>query len=205
MKYKAIIFDLGYTLFDIPGLAAKKDVTKNLLGDEKFMIAVRSFLRWHNEDMSVGDKMKELAEEASFSVYEIEAARAWMVDREFVLFDDVLLTLNWLRDQGYIIGLISNTPPTIDWENFGIAQFFAAVTWSYEVGVSKPDKNIFETELRKLGLQPEECLMIGDSQEKDVDGAKAMGMDGLLIDRSGKDGNGIGSLLKLNEYLDELV
>lgn len=50
---------------------------------------------------------------------------------------------------------------------------------SEEAGVEKPHPFIYTLALNKLGLKPEECLMIGDSYKKDCVGAQAMGIDSI--------------------------
>ena len=57
---------------------------------------------------------------------------------------------------------------------------FALVT-SEEVGVEKPNPLIFQYALEKLHLNPNEVIMIGDSYEKDVDGASKLGIRSFLI------------------------
>jgi putative hydrolase of the HAD superfamily len=56
---------------------------------------------------------------------------------------------------------------------------FDATILSGEEGITKPNPIIFERAAERLGLSPEECLMIDDKQEN-VDGAIAAGMKGLL-------------------------
>jgi len=52
---------------------------------------------------------------------------------------------------------------------------------SEEAGVEKPHPFIFTLALNKLGLKPEECIMIGDSYKKDCLGAQAMGIDSIYF------------------------
>ena len=50
---------------------------------------------------------------------------------------------------------------------------------SEEAGVEKPHPFIYSLALKKLGLKPEDCIMIGDSYKKDCIGAQAMGIDSI--------------------------
>ena len=52
---------------------------------------------------------------------------------------------------------------------------------SEEVGREKPAGIIFKTALKKLGLKPQEVVMIGDNEEKDIEGAQAAGIKGFLV------------------------
>lgn len=59
----------------------------------------------------------------------------------------------------------------------GIAEMFAAVLISEEVGIGKPDPRFFAAACSALGLPPAELLCIGDNPRADVDGARAAGID----------------------------
>ncbi len=63
----------------------------------------------------------------------------------------------------------------------GINQFFNAVLVSEEVGWRKPHMKIFEKTLRRLGLQREEVVYVGDSPLEDIKGAKDVGMKTIFI------------------------
>ena len=58
----------------------------------------------------------------------------------------------------------------------GIAPYITYLVTSEEVGVEKPDGRMFRKAAGKLGVGIESCLMLGDSFEKDVLGARAVGM-----------------------------
>lgn len=63
----------------------------------------------------------------------------------------------------------------------GMKPFFESLTVSEEVGVKKPNPEIFRYALRKARAAAEESLMIGDEMAVDIDGARAVGMDTLLF------------------------
>ena len=69
-------------------------------------------------------------------------------------------------------------------ERWGIASALDAVILSYEVGYVKPDPRIFQLAADSLGIDPTDCLMIGDSTQDDVGGA-VLGMQCLIV-RSGQ-------------------
>ena len=54
-----------------------------------------------------------------------------------------------------------------------------SITISEEVGYAKPDVRIFETALTRVECKPEETMMIGDSWENDILGARAAGIQGV--------------------------
>jgi len=63
------------------------------------------------------------------------------------------------------------------------AQYFHDVVISVEEGIGKPDPDIFRIAARRLGVDPGEAVMVGDSLARDVAGAKAAGMRAIWIDR----------------------
>ena len=85
----------------------------------------------------------------------------------------------------YRLGLISNTHyPVIVTslvDQMDLGDVFEVVVTSAEVGVPKPQAEIFEKALRELGLDASEAVYIGDSFEHDYKGATAVGIDCYLI------------------------
>jgi putative hydrolase of the HAD superfamily len=61
---------------------------------------------------------------------------------------------------------------------------FDLVVASLEEGFEKPDPRIFIQTLEKLGVRPENAAHVGDDPTDDLNGARAVGMRAVLIDRS---------------------
>ena len=57
---------------------------------------------------------------------------------------------------------------------------------SHVHGKTKPHDSIFRALLARLGVEPEEAVMVGDTVEDDVEGALAVGMRAVLLDREGR-------------------
>lgn len=92
---------------------------------------------------------------------------------------DYLRTLR----SGYKIALLSNIGRGVMNRLFSEseqAELFDAVVLSSDVGMIKPDPDIFKFTSDKLGILPEECLMIDDIQDN-IDGAKTAGMQGVVF------------------------
>lgn len=85
----------------------------------------------------------------------------------------------------YKLGLVSNFTyaPVIyaGLRKLGINQFFNAVLVSDEVGWRKPSRKIFEEALKRLGVEAEEAVCVGDSPLEDIKGAKALGMRTVFV------------------------
>ncbi len=90
--------------------------------------------------------------------------------------------LESLRTRELATGLVANSWPEPgrvlrrDVEDDGLADLLDVIVCSDEVGARKPDPRIFEWALEKLALEPEQVMYVGDSLEKDVQGAANLGM-----------------------------
>ncbi|MFH1865822.1 MAG: HAD-IA family hydrolase [Candidatus Eisenbacteria bacterium] len=96
-------------------------------------------------------------------------------------------TLDELAAQDLSLGIISNSDGRLEWrlDEIGILDRFDFVIDSAIVGISKPDRRIFEDALNRSSLSPEEAIYVGDYYEVDVRGARAAGMLPVLFDPVG--------------------
>jgi FMN phosphatase YigB (HAD superfamily) len=62
----------------------------------------------------------------------------------------------------------------------GIGRLNAVVS-SLDVGVREPDRRMFEAALERAGSGPDACVMIGDSEEKDIEPAMAFGIRAIWV------------------------
>jgi putative hydrolase of the HAD superfamily len=83
----------------------------------------------------------------------------------------------------------------------GIDKFFSHVVTSERAGAKKPDPAIFDFTCRLSGAQKDACLMIGDSYEADILGAKASGIDAIYFNRDDARVSGVKSIQCLSELL----
>jgi len=116
----------------------------------------------------------------------VEMERAWVEAAHFELYDDALPVLDDLRTRGLLIGLLSNSSRDMDEFVAHHGLVVDAVLTSHVHGKSKPHETIFRALLGRLGVAPPEAAMVGDTIEDDVNGALAIGMRALLIDREGR-------------------
>jgi HAD superfamily hydrolase (TIGR01549 family) len=93
--------------------------------------------------------------------------------------------LDELRRHEIKIGLISNGQR--DLEEFAVhhALDVDAIVGSKAHGRVKPHASIFVAALQALDARPEETAMVGDSVEDDIEGARALGIRAILLDRDG--------------------
>jgi putative hydrolase of the HAD superfamily len=91
-----------------------------------------------------------------------------------------------LRAQGLKLGLVSNTGRNLEEfvRHHGLDVDVAVSSGVH--GKTKPHPTIFQAALERLGVEPADAVMVGDSVEDDVEGAKAVGMRGVLLDRENR-------------------
>jgi HAD superfamily hydrolase (TIGR01662 family) len=123
-----------------------------------------------------GDRMDECAR---------EMYQAWAACHHFHLYDEVEAVLRELVARNLKIGLISNSHRSMDEfvEHFRFQGLVAAAVTSAEHGYLKPHPSIFETALARAGVEARNALMVGDSLAHDVEGARRVGMRGVLLHR----------------------
>jgi putative hydrolase of the HAD superfamily len=201
MDLRAVLFDVDFTLCR-PGpelsaeryarIAARHDLTLDTSRYEQAREAAVLNLKRHPEllhDESIWHRFTEEIfigmggpeEVASECATEIE--EGWAVSENFELFEDALPVLEELRAARLKIGLVSNGIRDL-------TEFVAhhrldvdAIVDSRSHGRVKPHPTIFRAALELLGAAPAEAVMVGDSIEEDVEGARALGMRAILIDR----------------------
>ena len=104
----------------------------------------------------------------------------------FVALPDAAPALRRVRGTGAQIVVVSNWDVSLVdvLEETGLAPLLDAVVTSAAVGARKPDAAIFETALALARARPGDALHVGDSAAEDVAGARACGIDAVLLDRS---------------------
>lgn len=120
-------------------------------------------------------------------IYDEAERRLFGPDSEvFSLYDDVIPTLDALQAVGVRMAIISNWDVSLHRvvDMLGLTSYFDLVIASLEEGVEKPEPEIFHIALRRLGEAPEGNLHVGDQPVDDLQGARQVGMRGLLIDRT---------------------
>lgn len=110
----------------------------------------------------------------------------WLHADNFELYEDALPVLELLRRSGMKIGLVSNTSRDLDAFIRHFALDVDAWISSGTHGKVKPSPTIFRAALALLEVEPEAAAMVGDSLLDDIEGARALGMRALLLDRDGR-------------------
>jgi putative hydrolase of the HAD superfamily len=108
--------------------------------------------------------------------------RVNLVDRVFggIEPDDVMVAaVKRARAAGVRTGLLSNSMGTGRYDRAAFPELFDGVVISGEVGLHKPQPEIFRLGCERIGLPPEECVFVDDLREN-CDGAEAVGMTAIL-------------------------
>jgi putative hydrolase of the HAD superfamily len=115
-----------------------------------------------------------------------EIYREWATCRHFLLYEDVSPGLTALSKRGIRIGLISNSHRSLEsfQMHFELDGLIDVAISSSEHGYMKPHPSIFEAALKLAGVEAAEAVMVGDSLSQDIEGAKRVGMRGILVRRS---------------------
>jgi HAD superfamily hydrolase (TIGR01662 family) len=113
----------------------------------------------------------------------VEITRAWEHHENFEIYDDVQETFAALRAASLRIGLVSNSARDVrEFARHHALDVDAGIS-SFHHGRTKPHASIFRAVLERLGVEPPEAVMIGDTIADDMEGAQAVGMHAILLDR----------------------
>ncbi len=102
-----------------------------------------------------------------------------------VAIDGAVSTVRALKEAGHRMGVVSNAEGrvAIDLDGAGYVGLFETVVDSHIVGVEKPDPAIFRIAMERMGIAPESAIFIGDVPSVDIAGARAAGLQAVLLDR----------------------
>jgi putative hydrolase of the HAD superfamily len=227
-----VLFDVGETLLQVPepapiyhqllarcGRSLPIEAVEAMLREVRREVDAR-IPRWVGEDFTLdcdaSTRRRALHVDTLLSLAGVknsDAARAAFFDlyvgtEFFTLYPDVPEALEQLRSAGYKLGIVSN------WESrlpdlctaHGIAAYFDFVVVSEREGFVKPHPHMYRRALELAGVSPEQVVHVGDSLTDDIEGAAAVGIRGILVDRAGSCGVGyeprISSLAELEQVLD---
>lgn len=202
--YSAILFDLGWTLVDLPDAESVKMRLKESLGLALFEKVRAVFHAWHATTWTVSEFVAQVEREVQLNDADRALLAAWGTNVMLVPFPDTLPTLRALKEKGHALAVVSNAPPirTETLRLLGFDDFIDAWIFSSDVGAMKPDAKIFQAALDRLGVHAGAALMVGDALDKDVEGARAIGIDAVLIQRNSEPSSFTPTIRSLTELID---
>ena len=187
---KGVVFDLDNTLLDFMKMkqvavrsAIRGMIEAGLEIDEKKsfedIITLYEKIGWENQ------KVFDVFLENSIGHVDNKFLAAGVVayrrarEANLLAYPNVNKTLIDLTKLGMKLAVVSDAPSREAWMRIyylNLYHFFDAVITFDDSGERKPSAIPFEMALKKLGLKPQSSLMIGDWPERDVVGAKKIGM-----------------------------
>jgi putative hydrolase of the HAD superfamily len=184
---RAVIFDLWETLIDWDREAAEQMLVAvtALVGDDEFAE------RWDRDRTRYTKPIRDVLLETGAppeSLDEICALRLDYVRSSLRPRAGVVDTLRALRARGQLVGLITVCTQDVEtlWEASELAGLFDAEIFSSRLGVSKPDPRIYIACCEALGVEPREAVFVGDGANDELDGARRVGMEAIMIHRPGE-------------------
>ena len=204
---KAVLFDLDDTLYDhthslrtgLNSVKEKYDCFASYSLDELISEHLRLLDIIHKTQVLTGKlSVKEAREERFRIAFEnfgcksskklaAEAAEYYRINYESSrkLVDGSLGLLNALNKK-IKIGIVSNNLVSQQEDKikyFGLGKFIDTLVVSETAGFTKPDARIFKIALDNLGINPDEAVMIGDSWDEDIIGARNAGIKAIWFNR----------------------
>jgi putative hydrolase of the HAD superfamily len=193
VRYRAVIFDLWQTLVPWPHDAAESYY--RWMADAYGAPYERFHEAWTSSfsERATGpieDNLRSvataLAVEPDFDRV-LEWRLAW-TRRSLVPRPDAVPTLEALRADGHELGLITVCSQEVAdlWDETPFAGIFDSTIFSSSVGLSKPDPRIYKLACEQLGVEPADCLFVGDGANDELSGAERMGISAVQLRAPGE-------------------
>jgi putative hydrolase of the HAD superfamily len=195
VKYRAVIFDLWQTLVPWDVEESRRfnaDVARTIgVEPERYMgVWLTGHHLPNRNNGPAADHFRALFEELGVEpdLEQVLAMRRERAKRTLVPRRDALPTLEELRRRGHLLGMISVCTEDVPqvWDETPLGREFDAAVFSCEVGVSKPDRRIYEIACQRLGVEAEDCLFVGDGANDELPGAERAGMTALQLRAPGE-------------------
>jgi len=208
-KYTAILFDVGGTLIyanpsigDIYAKEAQK-FGININGSDaykSFMKAWDEVRNFWNQPLYYGSNECDAKNFWYRVVYEcfISYTSDQVIDsifnnlfnhfakaKSWNVYSDVYKILSYLKEKGYILGIVSNWDYRLSniLDGLYLTPYFNSIIISYAVGVEKPNSGIFKIALDRIKQEANNVLYIGNSYNEDYIPSQNIGIDCLLLKR----------------------
>ncbi|MEN3279195.1 MAG: hypothetical protein V7607_335 [Solirubrobacteraceae bacterium] len=159
------------------------------------MLAEMAYYRAHHDEAVDWPALKDLRRRCAAVVQEQlhtslpldDVLDALLGAIRFRAYPEVPDALARLRARGARLAVVSNWDVSLHdvLERTGLRPLVDAVIISAELGVAKPDPAIFRAALERLGATADGAVHVGDSLEHDVAGARAAGLEAVLVARNG--------------------
>jgi putative hydrolase of the HAD superfamily len=198
----AVLLDALGTLIELerpwPHLVDELEARGVVVSEEaarEAMLAEMAYYRAHHDEASDWPGLKDLRRRCAGVVQERlgtplplrDVEDALLAAVRFRAYPEVPAVLARLRAGGARLAVVSNWDVSLHdvLERTQLRALVDAVVISAELGAAKPDPAIFRAALERLGATAGEAMHVGDSVEHDVAGARAAGLEAVLVARDG--------------------
>ena len=187
---KAVIFDLDNTLVDFmrmkkhscsAAIDAMIGAGLNMDKNKAFKVLFGLYDEYGLEEKTIFQKfLKKLTGKIDYRILASGIVAYRRVRTGFLEpYPNVDYVLLKLKDRGIKLGIVTDAPKLKAWirlASMKLTNYFDVVVTFEDTKQHKPSKLPFKTALKQLKLKPQDCLMVGDWPERDIKGAKALGM-----------------------------
>lgn len=197
---RAVLFDLDDTLVDqksaartaVVAWAAEHGITDPDVGPRWARIAEIHYERYQRRELTFAQQRAMRVRE--FLALDVDDDRATELfdgyltryEAHWTAFDDAVPALQRARAAGLTVAVLTNGDEDhqqLKLTKLGLTDEIDILIASSTLPAGKPDPRAFGCAIKKIGVEPDQALMIGDSLEKDVHGALKSGLNAILLDR----------------------
>lgn len=191
MIKKAVFFDLDNTLYDYSSYYSEvlKELARYLserynASPEKVHSVGMELLREKTSRYPLF--FNKLLESFDIPQYEVSTCLELFncFSGRIYPYEDVIPTLEKLKNRGYILGLITDGNPKRQKRKvklLGLEDYFDIIVFTHDLNSPKPSRTPYEYALKKADISPELAYYVGDDPNVDFKGAKEAGMSTIRI------------------------
>lgn len=197
VRSKVIFFDVNETIIDLAPL--KENLARILNGQKELVALWFTTMLQYSLVGTVGDHYKDFGEigvatlqmvarNYNISLTEDKAKEALKEIRSLPAHSEVPEALQRLKNDGFTLATLTNSSNAAvadQMTNSGLKQYFDKLLSIEDIGMYKPHKHTYKWAARKLGIHPEESMLVA-AHGWDVAGAKWAGMKTAFISRPGQ-------------------
>jgi len=203
MRVKTVFFDVGNTLFyaspsrneiwleflATTGFQVQPSILKQALNEADALYEAKLYdyvgqmeKLWALYDSMIFRKLG-ITDRDGTLVREVN--KWWDQPKWYRLYPETRETLQAVKNRGYKLGIISNNNDDLlkQLKSLELSEYFDSITYSQEARANKPEPAIFQLALKRAECSPNDAVHVGDNYEKDILGARRIGILPVLVDR----------------------
>jgi putative hydrolase of the HAD superfamily len=187
----AVVFDLWGTLVPFPHATWDRVLAQTAMALGAGLADFLTAWRADYANRAVGElesSLRRVCQQAGVVPDNARIRRAMEIRRTaltdmFQPRPDAAPTLRQLQARGYRVGLLTNCTSEIPqlWQRSPLSPLVDATVFSCAEGLRKPDLAVYELAAARLGVDPADCVFVGDGADTELDGASAAGMHAILL------------------------